>query len=246
MSLSKIANTLLDRHESGLTAVFTGIEEKFARGWSNPSNAFSVSQLFFCPRKAFLARAGVPDSPDLSSALKMSVGTFLHEIIQDSMDKHLANYGFRELELYREKLSVRGHIDGALLEEGTLIEIKTMASNGVQKAIRVGMPPYYQKQANLYCYLWNKKYKKKLTKIKYIVLDRDSMDMMHIPDYDIDIPMQNRIVDDLKNYCAMWERGAFPYRAGMPCSICSLKSLCNASNSLKDYLVGGKLRKSNA
>jgi len=241
--LDKTLSLLLEKTGSGLSSVISGIEDQFeVDHWVPVKDYFSVSQLFYCPRKAFLARLGAPKRDDFSSCFKMSVGTDLHTYIQNSMESNLSGYGFREFELTSTSLSVIGHIDGAIISEGKLVEIKTVSSHMAMSVRRRGMPDYYLGQANLYAYLWNRKYKRKLDKIWFVVLCRDSMDFINLDPVPIDNSIQRKTAKLLKQYCNMWESGIFPERKSKNCSDCSLNSICGKSDKIRDFIVGGKYR----
>ena len=241
-ALDKTLSALLEKSGSGLSPVIDDLQSKFSTGWVDTKPYFSVSQLFYCPRKAFFARLGAPRSDNLSSCLKMHMGTVMHELFQDSMERVTSGYGFREFEVSSDSLSVTGHIDGLILEDGKLVEIKTVSSHGAMSIRRRGMPDYYLGQANLYCYLWNKKYKRKLTKIWFIVLSRDSMEFINLEPVAIDTALQKKTVSNIKRYCNMWEGGNLPPRKAARCEDCSLNSICGSSERISDFLPGGKFR----
>lgn len=238
MSLNKALNAMIDRHRSGNPDIPSAIEELFQKKGSGVKEHFSVSQLFYCPRWAFLHRAGVPSKDDCTSILKMLTGTYLHSVIQDALES-IDGYGYREKELGSKEYSLLGHIDGAIPIKKQLVEIKTVAANGASMIRRQGMPSYYVKQANLYVALWNMRKKTKLDSIWFIVLNRDSMEFVPIEPYAIDEKLQKEILDSVYRYCKMWEAGRLPGKNSKDkCARCSNAAICGKSDSLSYYLKG--------
>jgi len=241
MSLDKILGSMLEKKERGLDVIDEALTREEDDGkWKEPLPNFSVSQLFYCPRTAFLTRAGVPRKIDPVSSRKMTFGTFLHGKIQGAL-KNITGYGYVEETLSVPKLSIRGHIDGAIPSEGHLVEIKSMSSAQATKAGRMGMPDYYSSQANLYVALWNMLHEEKLSSIWYIVLNRDSMQWAPLEPVSQDIKLQKSILKDLRGYVKMWENGQLPPMKPN-CAKCNDFGMCKQVSSLEDVLVGGKVR----
>ena len=249
MSLDKMLATMLEKQGTGLDDIDDALAEK--RGLEEVKTFFSVSQLFYCPRVAFLTRAGIPRIIDPKSGRKMLFGNLLHDMIQDAMKRCLAGYSFVERTLFVPELSISGHIDGAIPPKGQLVEIKTVSSNQASKISKLGMPDYYVKQANLYIYLWNylssnKKAKgifgTHLDNIWFIVLNRDTMDWVPLEPVKQDEELQSSIINDLYSYQKLWGSDDLP-PMGTNCQRCSDFKLCKSISMLEDILPGGKVRK---
>jgi CRISPR/Cas system-associated exonuclease Cas4 (RecB family) len=240
MSLDKIIGAMLEKNEMGLDVIDSALVQE-NQEWREPSPHFSVSQLFYCPRVAFLTRAGVPRKIDPVSNRKMVFGNLLHDKIQNALGS-IVGYGYVEEVLNCPDLSVKGRIDGAIPSKGLLVEIKSMGASQSSKASKLGMPDYYEKQANLYIALWNMLKDQKLNGIWYIVLNRDSMEWVTIDIATENQEMQKETIKNLKKYAKMWERGELPPMKQSGCPNCSDFAMCKQITNLTDILVGGKVR----
>lgn len=245
MLLDKILGSMLEKKAIGLDIIDNALVRDDDDGkWKEPSPHFSVSQLFYCPRAAFMTRAGAPKKIDPVSNRKMLFGTALHKMIQDAMKDSITGYSYIEETLSVPKLSIRGHIDGAIPSDGYLVEIKSMGSSQAAKARKMGMPFYYLNQANLYVALWNMLFEEKLSAVWFIVINRDDMQWVPLDPVPEDKKMQSGILKDLRTYVKMWENGTLP-EMKQTCQNCSEFGLCKSISSLEDIFPGGRVRVKN-
>jgi CRISPR/Cas system-associated exonuclease Cas4 (RecB family) len=238
MSLNKILQDIVDSKKSGVSSIDARIKHKYLSGWRSPQEYFSVSQLFYCPRWAFLNRAGAPSLNSADSIFKMEIGTFLHKMIQDALRDSGVGFSNAEMTLSSKKYSVLGHPDGMILDKEMLVEIKTVSSYQASSISKSGMPDYYIRQANTYAHLWNCTTNNELphiNKIWFIVLDRNTCKWVNIDPVSCDIAIQEDVMKKLTRYKKMWASGELPPTpVGNKCNSCLNKSLCLSVNNIDD------------
>jgi hypothetical protein len=229
-STSEYTTDAIDRYQ----------EKENKREIRPPKHYFSVSKLFYCPKGAFLDRAGLSEINPCVSVRNMEIGTTIHEYVQNMLSKIYCNYGHVEERLEIEGFPVVGKIDGAIEDQGMLVEIKT---TGNSFSFRGGVPDYYVGQSTLYMHMWNILHPRNiLDKAWFVVLNRESMTWVNVEPMKLDIGLAKRIELTVKGYDKLWGSGEFPEIE--KCKHCGYFYICGANNKMKlqDVLPGGKIR----
>jgi CRISPR/Cas system-associated exonuclease Cas4 (RecB family) len=215
-------------------------ESRNKRDVRSPKPTFSVSKLFYCPKGAFMDRAGISEINPCVSIRNMEVGTMMHEYLQDMLKEVYCNYGHVEERLTIPDFPVVGKIDGAIEDKGILVEIKT---TGNPMGFRRGIPDYYVGQSMLYMWMWNQLNPKSLLdKAWFIVINRESMTWVDVPYLKYEDSIADKIVSDVRNYDKLWTSGQFPKIDS--CKHCGYNYICGVNKKMKlaDVLPGGKIR----
>jgi hypothetical protein len=211
-----------------------------SKRWIPPKDHFSVSKIFYCPRGAFLDRAGVPAMSGAHGLRRMLFGIKIHEMMQELL-KRVPGFGYIEERLEYPSLEIVGRIDGCFIDRGVLLEMKTAGGFQTKKMKNGWIPEYYQSQANFYCWLWNKLKADKLHSIWWVVLDRDSLDWIK---YEPQL-MNEEIALAAVAHCArlntMWGNCVLPPPKNRCEVSCEYFSICKQAEVLTDILPGGKL-----
>lgn len=242
--MSDFYASILNSSDSPLYTRLDEVMEMFGGSdWKEPSEFFSVSKLFFCERGAFCARAGVKSQPDALSVLRMSLGTALHTVLQEMFREQWSGFGLDEAPLRSDDPPILGHPDGILMEDGLLLEIKTVGY-GSAKSIRTnGIPKYYQDQAQSYLGLFHEQYSDKLDGVWFLVLDIGSSKWVEQDVIKANGRRWSSIKKRVSKLQKMWEAGKLPPIPESCNTTCDYYGYCPRANSLSDLLPGGSLRK---